>query len=220
MFGLLTSSSARGLPCRNSRAPCATWKRICVSSNGSSEDAILRWLIGEKIGAQPSSWRSHSVRFEPAVSPNLLQNAPLYQAQTAEANQNAAKTAQDVQARTKLLNNVPAIAAATGLDPVLLQSLPPEQLATIATQASTPTEASKNFKQARQQLASQGYSQSVIDTLAPPELLISGASADPAWRDYTIQNADALKSGTPPASVPNFSQLSLRLYPGSPTLKM
>jgi hypothetical protein len=38
MFGVLTSSTARGLPSRKRYAPCASWKRF---SNSSSEDVLI-----------------------------------------------------------------------------------------------------------------------------------------------------------------------------------
>jgi len=136
-----------------------------------------------------------------AQKQKLLQNAPLYQAQTSEAQQNAAKTAQDVQARTKLLQNVDAIAKATGIDSTVLSSLPPEQLATIAASSQTPTDAIKNYKQTRLALQQQGYDDATINTLAPPEVLVSGASADPTFRSYVVQHAAALKQAQNAASL-------------------
>jgi hypothetical protein len=118
-----------------------------------------------------------------------------------------AKTQQDIEARTKLMNSIPELAAATGIDPKVLTSLPPDKLAELAAKASEPTEASKNWNSARAELKKQGFDDSAINALVPPEQLSAGASADPMWKSYVTQHAAALKANQAKEPV---------LFPGQP----
>lgn len=139
---------------------------------------------------------------------------PLKQAQTYSAQEESRLKQteielknQDVQARAKLLNSVPEISKSTGMDPTVLAAMPPDKLAEMAAKASEPTEASKNYKQARSELLSQGFNEAQINMLAPPEMLIAGASSDPQFRSYIQQRAAAMKADpNSPAATMNFEQ--------------
>lgn len=139
---------------------------------------------------------------------------PLKQAQTGSAvaetgvkQADIAMKNQDIAARAKLLGSVPDIAKATGMDPVVLAAMPPDKLADIAAKASEPTEASKNYKQARAELAAQGFNEQQVNALAPPEMLIAGASSDPSFRSYIQQRATAMKADpNSPAALQSFEQ--------------
>jgi hypothetical protein len=70
-------------------------------------------------------------------------------------------------------------------------------LATSHFRSLEPTDAIKNYTQARDLMRKQGLTDDQINQVMPPETLAMGNSADPGYRDYVVARSRALESGQP-----------------------
>ena len=60
---------------------------------------------------------------------------------------------------------------------------------------SAPTEATKNYTQARAQMKAQGMTDEQINAIMPPEMLALGGVSDPGYREFVLARTRAIQNG-------------------------
>ena len=71
----------------------------------------------------------------------------------------------------------------------------PAEVGTMVASFSAPTEATKNYNQARAQMKAQGMTDEQINAIMPPEMLALGGVSDPGYREFVLARTRAIQSG-------------------------
>jgi hypothetical protein len=81
----------------------------------------------------------------------------------------------------------------------------PQGVGTMIANFTAPTEATKNYNQARAQMKAQGMSDEQINAVMPPEMLALGGISNPDYREFVLARTRAIQSGQPlPAELTDY----------------